>query len=244
MGKDISRIIEGWEYRPDQISVRKIMGDDGREKIQMRLDLGLLQMATKGRPDGKRPHGKESLLEHYLALARKNDDFVLDSEDCLELQREAIQYYYRYLSLFELEEYEGVVRDTERNLRVFDFVAKYALHEKDKWAFEQYRPYVIMMNTRAKGLISLRNKDYSKALKQIEEGIKRIEAFFEEYDRADLVEECAEVELLKKWAEEITKRRPLTRKEKLERMLQEAVNNEEFEKAAKLRDRIRGLDKR
>ena len=36
---------------------RKIVGEDGKEKLQVRLDLGLLQMELNGRPDGERPHG-------------------------------------------------------------------------------------------------------------------------------------------------------------------------------------------
>ena len=49
--KDISGIIRDWEYQPGQTSARKIRGKDGKEKIQMRVELGLLQMETQGRPD-------------------------------------------------------------------------------------------------------------------------------------------------------------------------------------------------
>ena len=63
--KDIAPVLRGWEYEPGSINVRKISGLDGREKIQMRLDLGLLQMEVTGRPDGERPHGCESLLEYF-----------------------------------------------------------------------------------------------------------------------------------------------------------------------------------
>ena len=45
MSFDISDILADWPYEPGQISARKITGDDGKEKIQLRLDLGLLQMA-------------------------------------------------------------------------------------------------------------------------------------------------------------------------------------------------------
>ena len=65
MDKDISHILKGWGYRPGQVTVRRITGDDGMDKVQLRLDLGLLQMEMVGRPDGKRPHGYESLLHYY-----------------------------------------------------------------------------------------------------------------------------------------------------------------------------------
>ena len=63
--KDIVPLLKGWDYEPGTINVRKINGLDGRQKLQMRLDLGLLQMELTGRPDGAKPHGFDSLLEYY-----------------------------------------------------------------------------------------------------------------------------------------------------------------------------------
>jgi hypothetical protein len=63
--KDINHVLKGWDYEPGTINVRKINGTDGQPKIQMRLDLGLLQMEVVGRPDGVRPYGHESLLEYF-----------------------------------------------------------------------------------------------------------------------------------------------------------------------------------
>src|SRR5689334_529776 len=63
--KDITPVLRGWDYEPGTINVRKVTGQDGSPKIQMRLDLGLLQMEVTGRPDGVRPHGCESLLDYF-----------------------------------------------------------------------------------------------------------------------------------------------------------------------------------
>src|ERR1700733_9474238 len=65
MSFDISALLDQWDYQPGQVVVRKFRGKDGLEKIQLRVDLGLLQMNAKGRPDGKRPFGHESLIEHF-----------------------------------------------------------------------------------------------------------------------------------------------------------------------------------
>ena len=51
--ENIDRILRDWPYDPQGISVRKKKGDDGRDVLQMRLDLGLLQLETTGRPDGQ-----------------------------------------------------------------------------------------------------------------------------------------------------------------------------------------------
>ena len=69
MSKDISNLLNEWMYKPDEVMVRIVPGDDGRSKIQLRVDLGLLQMEMDGRPDGVRPEGFESWLEYYETQA-------------------------------------------------------------------------------------------------------------------------------------------------------------------------------
>src|SRR3954449_4968329 len=154
--KDITPVLKGWDYESGTINVRKIYGLDGQPKLQMRLDLGLLQMEMNGRPDGVRPHGYESLLEYFENKlsdhTRRNGTelgFQIASSDCQSLREEAVMYYHRYLSLFVLEEFPAVVRDTARNLRVLDMCERYAVDEQDRLVLEQYRPYITMMNTRA-----------------------------------------------------------------------------------------------
>src|SRR5262249_57787132 len=103
MDFDISPLLEHWAYKPGQVVVRKFKGKDGKEKIQLRVDLGLLQMNACGRPDGKQPCGHESLLEHFESRLQKHraehgdsdDGFKLTPEDCARLQQEAIQYHHR-----------------------------------------------------------------------------------------------------------------------------------------------------
>ena len=54
MSKDISPILDGWAHDPEELQVRIIAGIDGRDKIQMRIDLGVVQVELEGRPDGLR----------------------------------------------------------------------------------------------------------------------------------------------------------------------------------------------
>src|SRR5262245_18875727 len=171
---DLRRILAGWDYEPNQITVRKITGDDGAIKIQMRLDLGLLQMEVAGRPDGQRPHGFESCLhyhEHQLEdHIEKNGTelgFELSPEECQALREEAVQYYHRYLAEFVLEDFQGVERDTSRNLRVLDLCSAYSQEESDREVLEQYRPYLIMMNTRAQVHLALRKGSFKTALARV-----------------------------------------------------------------------------
>jgi len=247
--KDISNILDGWDFQPNEISVRKIKGRDGKLKLQMRLDLGLLQMELKGRPDGTKPFGCESYFEYYESLVeeyqKKYDSdvqFKLDTDDCLKLQQEAIQYYHRYLCCFQIEDYTRVVQDTGRNLNVLDFVKQYAVEDADIWAFEQYRPYIIMMNTRAKGMMLLARKDYDAATAVIHEGIKNIQKFFKEYDQEQMVEVNRELSFLEQWLKEVEASRPLSDLELLQRDLDLAVQHQEYENAAKIRDEIKKIN--
>lgn len=247
---DIGHVLRGWDYKPDEMNVRLIMGDDNKEKIQMRLDLGLLQMEVEGRPDGKRPHGFESLLDYYQdALRRRkertgsDEGWRMRADEANKLRLEALQYYHRYLSFFFLEDWIGLVRDTQRNLEVFDLLFKYG-PEDEKWSSEQYRPYVLLLNTRGRVSLSLQEKDYDLAVKQLEGGIAAIEAHYEHSGRPELAAESQELQFLRDWSEKVRQRKPLTPREKLQRALDEAIQEEAYERAAQIRDTMRELDKK
>lgn len=249
MDFDISRHLEEWEYQPGQVVVRKFKAKDGKERIQLRVDLGLLQMNAEGRPDGKRPFGHVSLFEYYQArlykhLAAHNgsdDGFTLKPEDCAKLQLEALQYHHRYICLLQLEDYAGVIRDAERNLALFNFVAKHTQSEELAWSLQQFQPQLLMVLTRARGTQALGADDYTLGIQLIEEGIEKIRAFFREYSRPEAAEQSGEVHSLENWLEEVRAKRPLSQRERLERALNDAVTSEDYEKAAEVRDALKNL---
>jgi hypothetical protein len=249
MDFDISHLLDQWEYQAGQVVVRRFKAKDGRGKIQLRVDLGLLQMNAEGRPDGKRPSGYPSLFEHYRARLHRyvaahhgsDTGFKLKPEDCARLQLEALQYHHRYICLLQLEDYPAVIRDAERNLAVFDFVNQHAENEELAWALQQFRPQLLMVLTRARAAQALHVNDYTMAIQQIEEGLEKIRAFGHEHARGEAAETGGEVQSLEAWLEEIRAKRPLSRREKLERALHEAINSEDYERAAKVRDELRNL---
>jgi hypothetical protein len=242
VSQDIGPIIAGWDYRPDELQVRLITGDDGAERIQIRVDLGLLQVELSGRPDGLRPHGCESLLEHYEALQRRaesrSSEFSLDHAACVLLMQEGLQYYRRYLSAFQLQRFDLVTRDTERNLRLFRFVVRHAERQSDKLEFDQYRPYVTMMRTRALALTALERSDYPAALVEIDRGVEAIREFLDHYEQSEREGDCSELRFLLRWRREVERNRPAGPRERLEQQLGLAVALEDFEEAARLRDQI------
>jgi len=243
MSLDLNSLLKDWPHEPGAIKVRKVPGLDGREKLQLRIDLGLLQMEMEGRPDGQRPHNCESCLVYHqrqaIRAAQRGEEYQLTAEQCSELQQEGIQYYHRYLSLFQLDEFEGVIRDTQRNLDLFTFVDEHSDREDVVWSFQQFRPYVLMMNTRAGVSILLGEGKFTEAIGEIEKGRDRIVEFFQQSSFPELEAKSSEIAFLDEWLEEVRAKRPLTKLEVMEREMERAIAGERYERAAELRDAIR-----
>lgn len=250
MDFDISPILENWNFEAGAIVARRFIGRDGHEKIQLRVDLGILQMNVNGRPDGRRFNGYDTVFDLYKAKLRKyaaahDDDegFALSAGACAKLQQEAIQYHQRYVCLLHLEDYDRVIRDTKRNLKVFEFVDKYADSDELAWSLNQFRPQLLHMQIRATGELRLRSRNHAEAIKLVEKGLARIKSFFESLERPDLVDQSDEIHSLQAWLDELREKRPLTEMERLERKMAAAVECEDYEKAAEMRDAIRELGK-
>jgi hypothetical protein len=245
MIRDLRTILDGWEYEPGKISVRKIIGRDGRTKIQTRIDLGLLQLETTGRPDGQRPYGCASLLEYHERrldqhIARHGSDagFELSPDDSQELRHEAYLHYQRYLSLFVLEEFDGVRQDTEQNLRLIDLATRYAARRYDRELFASQRAYVLMMNIRAQAYEAVAHEAYEAALSAVTRGIEEIR----QWVTADGADEDSpalpEVEVLLALRREVLEEMPEDAPARIRHELRAAVAREDYERATLLRDQL------
>jgi hypothetical protein len=257
MSSDLSRLLGEWPYEPGKLNVRLITGEDGEPRIQIRLDLGLLQMHTDGRPDGQKPYGFDSLLEYHEARldetqsgnprqAREAEQeseaaprFSLTPDECEELRSEAVQYYHRYMALLVLEDFEGVIRDTSRNLRVLDLCAQHAQTEGDRAALEQFRPYITMMRARAMASQALKDNEPKAALHAIDEGLEALRLYFSEQGEPQMYEESGEVQMLRGMREALVPKLPVSQKTELKARLARAIEQENYELAAILRDELR-----
>ncbi len=252
VSKDLTSILDGWQHEPDRFSVRIVPGDDGRDKIQVRLDLGILQMEIDGRPDGQQPEGLESWFDVFRSRQREHDtanpdgaSFQLSPDDCQLLLREGVQYYHRYLSFWHLERYELCARDTSRNLKLFAFVKEFASKDQDRLLFDQYRPYVTMMHSKAVATPLVQLQQFDAAVQVINAGVSAIQKFLSEYGQSDRADRCGELTHLERWRDQILARKPALPApppdpvDQLRSDLQQAVAEENFEEAARLRDELR-----
>ena len=254
MNDDISKVLENWDYRLGRVDARRVKGEGGVEKLQLRIDLGLLQMNAQFRPDGKRPFGHPTLLDHFLIRLEKHrekhggedDAFSINPDECAKLQQEAIQYHHRSICNFELEDYEAVERDTEHILELLDFVQDYAVEDEIGQSFQQFRPQTIMMQIRAVGTELIAGNNYDAAIEEITSAIEELNQFYNEMGRQELVDSSMEVHSLREWLKDVESeaadKKPMSESEKLQHKLNKAVEREDYEAAAKLRDQLSKLN--
>ena len=121
------------------------------------------------------------------------------------------------------------------------FVNEHAPSEDHASPFKLFLPQLMMMHTRARASLDLRDKMFEQAIDIIETGIEALRNFFKDNSRHELLESSSELQSLEKWLEEIKSTRPLSPREKLENALNDAVAREDFEKAAEVRDALKAL---
>ena len=159
----------------------------------------------------------------------------------MELFEEGVLFYFRYLHLFQLKEWTLTVRDTSRNLRVFDFVRRYAQRNEDRHHLEQWRPYILRLHTTARAMVEAEEHAHDRALRILRDGIDQIEALVEIDNQTFNAERDRSVQELRETIAQVEKSRPLSPVEQLEKQLQSAIESQAFERAAELRDQLRDL---
>ena len=127
---------------------------------------------------------------------------------------------------------------------VLDLCSRFAMEEQDRLVLEQYRPYITMMNARASAYLQLKSGRPAEALRTVESGLKSIREFFEKFGQEEAYGRSNEVRILKRFAREIRRKLPVNPVDRLQRKLDKAVKKEEYEEAARLRDKITALQNR
>jgi hypothetical protein len=230
---DISSILRDWMYEPGKLNVRMIEAEDGREIIQLRIELGIVQMELHGRPDGIEQNGHPSLLDLYREQGTEGG---LDPDTCRMLREEGVQRSHRAAALFAMNRWEDVIRDCQRSLELFDLCNQHANEEQDREALEQFRAPVTALRTRSKAEWAISMENTSDAMAAIEEGLQALsEVLGEECEQSN------EMQLLRGMKEALVPRLPTSERADLQERLALAIENENYELATILRDEIRLL---
>ena len=243
--KNIDFILKNWDYSPGEVKARLVRGDDGRELLQMRIDMGVVQLEVANRPDGVRPHGAETYFDYLLAQnVGEGEEFRLTEEQCAEVDREFVQFYQRRICWLALGEFKRAIRDADHSLAFMDFVR--GCSPSDDWttSHEQYRPFILFHRTQAAANACIADDRPERAIEEVNQGLERIRKCFVDVDAEDHFDDDELVARLKDLREKIRQHYDIGKT--LGEQLAEAVANEQYEEAARLRDEIakRGRGKR
>jgi hypothetical protein len=234
---DIDRVLQEWPYEPGEISARLIRAADGREVVQMRVEMGLLQLEVEGRPDGQQPGGKITYFEYLLGVAAKaGEHFELNPQQCAEADREFMQFYHRRVCWLALREFRRAANDADHTLGFMNFVRDHSPDEEWTVSHEQYRPFVLFHRTQSATLAVLEEQGPEAALAELNRGFERFRDLFNEYEADEQFEEDDLVQRLIELRDTLREQYQL--KPSLSEQLAEAVRQEQYELAAKLRDEL------
>lgn len=235
--QDIDAIIGHWSFKPGVIAARLVRAANGREVLQMRVEMGLLQMEVTGRPDGEHPGGANTCLEWLQELANaEGEAMVLNDEQCMEIDREFLQYYHRRICFLALRQFANAVADADYTLFLMDFVAAHSPNEQWTLSHEQYRPFVLFHRIQAAAMLTLEVSGPEAAIETIQQGLEQMRAVFvkfgaeEQFDQDELVRQLMMIRESLREEYRVGKT--------LAEQLADAVAAEEYERAARLRDEI------
>ncbi len=247
---DLQPILDGWDYEDDAgLQARKVLREDGSSFIQIRVELGVLQLEMEGRPDGTRPHGFPSLLDHYRAEAEAHrrrtgwyEEFELTPRDCSRLRSECLQYYHRRIAHRTLREHLAAVADADHNLAILDLIKAFAKDLEDQQATEQFRPFILAHRFECLALHCMEHEDGRGALLEIDRGMARIREAFAAQERPSEAETSVELGILAGLRRKLMKRRQNSSRHRLQILLDEALRREDPDRAADLRAQLRSLE--
>jgi hypothetical protein len=234
---NLDRVLRDWAFEPGRPVVRRAVGVDGRELLQMRVDMGILELETTGRPDGERPHGFPTYYDYLVSAAfQEGTDFDLGDERRMEVDREFYQFYHRRICWLTLNEYSRAAADAEHSLRLMDFSSANATDREWALMHEQYRPFVMFHQVQATALTRLQSDEPESAVKVIDAGLESLSAMFVQHGAEEHFDEDVFVVKLREMQASIKSHFHLG--PSLAEQLAEAVAAEQYELAAKLRDRL------
>jgi UvrB/uvrC motif len=228
--------LKHWDFDPESNSARLIKGADGRDVIQIRIDLGILQLETTGRPDGVRPDGFPTLLDKLLHDEAHSPDYELDEKSCLEIDREFVQFYHRRVAWLRLQRFQRAVQDADHTLALMDFCQAHSPCEEWTLQHEQHRAFVIFHRCQAAATVAVEELLPDQAVAAIDEGLEQIRENFEEMGWEDQYESDELVQRLMYFRDSL--RSEFSIEKSLREQLAEAVELEQYELAARLRDEM------
>ncbi len=184
MRRDLDDVIQGWPYDPEpgEHLAREVRARDGRKVLQVRIELGVLQLEVTGRPDGVRPHGFVTYLDYlrHSAASRgqttsaQTPRWSMSAQQCADSDREFIQFYHRRVAWRALGRHDRAIQDADHTLALMDFVRRHGIGEEYIASHEQFRGIVLFHRTEAAFALALEKHRPEEAIDALREGIDQL----------------------------------------------------------------------
>jgi hypothetical protein len=166
----LRNFLDSWPYDAEN-NIRVARGADGREIILVRHPMGLEEYELDARPDGRRVHGMNSVVEFHRARINATKEInaangvELSAKDCAELLDEGVLYYHRLILLFRLKDWTRVEHDAAHCLRLIEFIKQHGRCKEDRVQLDHWRPHIARISAIAHAMILLEKDRYQDALK-------------------------------------------------------------------------------
>jgi hypothetical protein len=249
MRRDIDEALQSWPYEPEpgEVIAREIRARDGRPVLQIRVELGILQLEVEGRPDGVRPHGFATYLDYlrYRVSARaasaggKASSWTMSPEHCGEVDREFLQFHQRRVAWLQQQRYDRALKDADHTLALMDFVCRHGGDAEYTAGHDRFRGLVLFHRTQAAAALALERRRPDEAIDAVREGAARLEAHAGAWgdEREEEIPDLSLIDQLRLLEAEIRKNFSVAKT--LREQLDEAVASEDYERAARIRDQLR-----
>jgi hypothetical protein len=225
--QDLSAFLAAFSYVPGRVQARMVPTRDGRKVVQVRIELGVVQMEYEGRPDGL-----PSVLDDERSLA--------EPSHAADLRIEVAQIQQRAVALLSLGEPQQALRDSDRVLSALRRLAQQAPIAEREWA-EGARFSALVFRTRAAVAVCLQQGRTRDAMSAIDGGLQLLEVQAERLGIAEQFDGLADVRALQTLHDSLQPQLPPAQRAELEARLAAAVRAENYELAAILRDELRRM---
>lgn len=229
MDRALDQLLREFPYEGGRVNARLVRLDAEREVLQIRVELGILQMESIGRPDGK-----PSVFDETAARRGKR----LSSAEAALLRLELVQYQQRAVAFMAIGDARRALGDAEFVLASAAFLARCGPDADAEWA-DGARFSAIVLRTRAASAMLAAVGRAREAGSVIDAGL---EMLFEAAERAGIAEHfdvLGDVTALRSMRDTLVPQLPPAQRSELEARLRTAVLSENYELAAILRDELR-----
>jgi hypothetical protein len=226
---DLDNLLRDFPYESGRVNARLVKAEDGREVIQVRVELGVLQMECVGRPDG-RPCvavGGTSRREKALSI-----------QTAAMLRLEMVQFQQRAIAFMVLGDHRRALADAETVLEGAAVLERCAPVSEGEWALSA-RFSAVVLRTRAAAAMLASSGRAREAGSVIDAGLEMLRDAAERSGIGEHFDHLSDATALRMLRDTLVPQLPPAQRSELESRLRAAVLSENYELAAILRDELR-----